>query len=70
VSEFKPMGYNPYEKLFGKVVRVKVKDDPKGITGRVSVLTDKIIELTHLDGRSTIVRIDEIAVMSPIKGVV
>lgn len=69
VSEFKPMDYNPYDKFLGKVVRVKVKDDPRGISGRLAVITDRIIELSHVDGRSTVITIDEIAVISPVPGV-
>ncbi len=69
VSEFKPMDYNPYDKFLGKVVRVKVKGDTRGISGRLAVLTDRIIELSHRDGRSTVIRIDEVAVMSLVPGV-
>jgi RNase P/RNase MRP subunit p29 len=69
VSEFKPIDHNPFEKFYGKVVRVKVKDDPRGIAGRVAVLTDRIMELSHKDGRRTVIRIDEIAVISSVAGV-
>ena len=68
VHEFKGLDYQPFEKYIGKVVRIKVKDDPKGITGRIAVLTDRFIELSHMDGRSTIIRTDEVALISPVRG--
>lgn len=63
-EEFKSI----YSKQIGKVVRAKVKDDHKGITDRLVGITDQFIELIHLDGRSTIVRIDEIVVLSLVPG--
>lgn len=68
VSEFKPIGSNPVEKYFGKVVRVKITNDTQGMAGRLSSVSDKFIELTHLDGRTTLIKIDEIVFMSPVKG--
>jgi len=67
VPSFKGLDYQPFEKYIGKVVRIKVKDDPKGITGRLAVLTDRFIELIHMDGRNTIIRIDEVVLISPVR---
>ena len=68
IQSFKGLDYQPFEKYVGKVVRIKVKDDPKGITGRLAGLTDRFIELMHMDGRSTVIRVDEVALISPIRG--
>ena len=68
VSEFKSIGNNPFEKYFGKVVRTRIANDDKGIAGRLSSISDKYIELTHKDGRTTLIKIDEIAFMSPVLG--
>ena len=67
VQTFKGLDYQPFEKFVGKIVRIKVKDDPKGITGRLAVLTDRFIELMHMDGRSTVIRVDEVALISPVR---
>lgn len=68
VATFKSIGENQLERLFSKVVRVKVTNDVKGISGRLTSISDRFIELTHLDGRTTLIKIDEIVFISPIKG--
>jgi RNase P/RNase MRP subunit p29 len=66
------LDYQHLEKYIGCVVRVKVLDDrkSKGIVGRLATLTDRFIELIHSDGRTTIVRIDQITVISKVRGAV
>lgn len=70
IHEYKGYDFRPFEKYVGQVVKVKVDDDNRGITGRLSCLTDNYIELVHADGRNTLIRISRINVISKVRGVV
>lgn len=70
LNEFKVMGQNPFEKYIGKIVKIKVTDDQRGISGRVTSIADRFVEVEHLDGRQTLIQIDQIVFISPIRGAV
>lgn len=61
VSEFKPLGSNPYEPYFEKVVRVLVRGDVKSITGKVIAVSDRFLTLQHLDKRTTLINVDDLS---------
>jgi len=67
IHEYKGYDYRPFEKYVGQIVKVKVDDDNRGIIGRLSCLTDHYIELVHVDGRSTLIRISRINVISKVR---
>jgi hypothetical protein len=66
VSEYKPLGSNPYEPYFEKIARVQVRGDKKSITGKVVAISERFLTLEHLDGRKTLIRTDDISVISAI----
>lgn len=61
-----PMGVNPYERYYRKIVKIQPMGSSKTITGEVVLLTDQHITLEHLDGRRSLIRLSEIAVISEI----
>ena len=64
VTEFKPLLNNPYEQYFKKIVRIQPRGDSRSISGEVISITDKHITLEHLDKRTTLIRLTEIAVIT------
>jgi len=66
VPEFKSLEYNPYERYYRKIVRIQPIGCSKSINGEVVSVADRYLTLEHLDGRRTLVRISEIAVISEV----
>lgn len=66
IVEFKPIGVNPYERYYRKIVRIQPIGSQKTINGEVVLLTDRHITLEHLDGRRSLIRLSEIAVISEV----
>lgn len=66
VSTFKSMGENPCEPYYEKIARVQVRGDVKSITGKVISISDRYITLEHLDKRTTLIRIEDISVISAV----
>jgi len=66
VQEFKPIEYNPYERYYRKIVRIQPIGNSKSINGEVVSITDRHITLEHLDGRRSLIRLSEIAVISEV----
>ena len=64
VQEFKPIEYNPYERYYRKIVRIQPIGSTRPVNGEVVSITDRHITLEHLDGRRTLIRLSEIAVIS------
>jgi ribosomal protein S1 len=64
VCTFKTLGNNPYEKFYEKIVRIQPRGDTRSISGKVTVLTDRHLTLQHKDGRETVIRLSEIAVIT------
>jgi len=67
INEYKPLGQNPFEKYIGTVVKVQVTEDRKGLTGCVTAVLGGFLEVEHLDGRRTLIKIDQIVFLSPIR---
>ena len=63
VNQFKPL-LNPYEQYYKKIVRIQPRGDSRSISGEVISITDKHLTLEHLDRRTTLVRLAEIAVIT------
>ena len=61
---YKPIAYNPFEQYYKHVSRVFVKGDNRAITGEVIKISDKYLTLEHLDGRTTLVKIEDISSIS------
>ncbi len=57
---------NPYERYYRKIVRIQPIGSDKSINGEVVLLTDRHITLEHLDGRRSLIRLSEIAVISEV----
>jgi hypothetical protein len=66
VPEFKPLGTttNPYEQYLKKIVRIQTRGDSRSISGEVIGISDRHLTLEHLDSRTTLVRLSEIAVIT------
>lgn len=64
VNEFKRTGVNPYEKYYKNIVRIQPRGDSRSISGKVISITDKHLTLEHLDKRTTLIRLSEIAVIT------
>jgi hypothetical protein len=67
VPEFKSLeSINPYERYYRKIVRIQPIGSEKSINGEVVLLTDRHITLEHLDGRRSLIRLSEVAVISEV----
>jgi hypothetical protein len=66
VKELKTLGNNPFEAYHGKVVRIQARSDLRSINGQVVSVTDRHLTLEHLDKRTTVIRLSEIAVITEI----
>jgi hypothetical protein len=64
VNEFKSLGNNPYEQYYKKIVRIQPRGDSRSISGEVVSITDRHLTLEHLDKRTTLIRLTEIAVIT------
>lgn len=68
--EYKSIGINPFEKYYEKLTRLQVRGDAGTISGRVVSVDDKYLLLEHRDGRTTLVKLSQISVISEIPEVV
>ena len=66
VNEFKGSSENPYEQYYRKIVRVQPVGAIKTVNVEVVSITDRHITLEHLDGRRSLIRLSEIAVISEV----
>jgi len=66
VLQYKPLECNPYEQYYRKIVRVQPVGAKKSIKGEVVSITDRHLTLEHIDGRRSLVRLSEIAVISEV----
>jgi len=66
VNEFKGSYTNPYDGYYRKIVRIQPIGAVKTVNGEVVSITDRHITLEHLDGRRSLIRLSEIAVISEV----
>jgi hypothetical protein len=66
VPQYIGSSVNPYEGYYRKIVRVQPIGSVKTVNGEVVSITDRHITLEHLDGRRSLIRLSEIAVISEV----
>jgi hypothetical protein len=66
VPQYIPSGSTPYEQYYRKIVKVQPIGSSHTVKGEVVSITDRHITLEHLDGRRSLIRLSEIAVISEV----